>query len=360
MVLQVAADARQVDLGRDACGAKIRGIANARQLQQLRRVHGTAAKDHLTPGGELLVLAGAPHLHAPGDATFDQDPAGERAGPDGQVRPRQGRLQEGIGRTPAVQATLCDLIGTESQLRGPVEIGVARILEQPPGLEKGLCQPVQRGNILHRQRSIDTVILVCSARLALDLTERRQGPVPAPALASEGVAPFVVIAGRPPDVVHRIDRTRTAQGPAPGPVKPPVVQPGLGFGLIVPVVGRGLNGETHQHRRADQGTVIRPARLQQQHGMVRIARKSLGQHTAGRAGTDDDEVVDRLAHRQAVSCRIRDSAVRAGLSMPRISTVISLRSSQPDPRGVAPRNLCRARISEPERTGAISRTFSNP
>ena len=52
-VLQVAADAGQVDAHGDAVRAQLRGRADARQHQQLRRVEGAAAQDHLAPRAHL-------------------------------------------------------------------------------------------------------------------------------------------------------------------------------------------------------------------------------------------------------------------------------------------------------------------
>ena len=55
VVLQVAADGRQVVDDVDAERSQVLGVADARQLQQLRRVEGAAAQDHLAGARRVCV-----------------------------------------------------------------------------------------------------------------------------------------------------------------------------------------------------------------------------------------------------------------------------------------------------------------
>ncbi len=56
-VLQVHADAGQIDASGDAVRAQVRGRTDPRQHQQLRRVEGSAAQDDLAPRVHLARLA---------------------------------------------------------------------------------------------------------------------------------------------------------------------------------------------------------------------------------------------------------------------------------------------------------------
>lgn len=67
---------------------------------------------------------------------------------------------------------------------------------------------------------------------------------------------------------------------------------GLRIGGVVPVDAAIVNqfGETGGH--VDERIEILPAGFQQQDAMPRVGREPIGEHAAGRAGADDDVVVD--------------------------------------------------------------------
>ena len=91
MVLQVAADTRQVGHHRHGQRAELVGRPDAGQHQQLRRVDGAAAEDDLAGGPRLADLAALAILDADRAVLLEQHPPRQRACLDGEVRPLHRR-----------------------------------------------------------------------------------------------------------------------------------------------------------------------------------------------------------------------------------------------------------------------------
>ena len=85
MILEVAADAGIGGGDGDAHRLQVVGRADAREQEELRRVEGAAAQDHLAVGAELKPFPAAPRLDADGGAILDQDAVDEGAGQDLQI-----------------------------------------------------------------------------------------------------------------------------------------------------------------------------------------------------------------------------------------------------------------------------------
>ena len=88
MVLQVLADAGQVVHDVDAERRELRGVADAGELQQLRRVDRAAAEDHLARADRL-----AADLDADGARALEHDAVDERAAAHLEVRALHHRMQ---------------------------------------------------------------------------------------------------------------------------------------------------------------------------------------------------------------------------------------------------------------------------
>ncbi len=73
VIAQVPADPRQRVPDRDADAAQMRRIADAAELQQLRRGHHAARKDHLAPGVYLFALAAVGIFDAGRALAVEQD-----------------------------------------------------------------------------------------------------------------------------------------------------------------------------------------------------------------------------------------------------------------------------------------------
>ena len=107
MILQILADAGERHFCLDAVAAQLRGLADARQHQELRRVDGAAGEDDFACGIDLF---GGPAcgdvFDADGAMAVEQHAVDQRADFDGQTGPRQRRPQ--IGDRGAAAAAIAD------------------------------------------------------------------------------------------------------------------------------------------------------------------------------------------------------------------------------------------------------------
>ena len=87
MILQVGADAGQVDGRLDAHGAQMIRRADARQHKQLGRVDGAAGEDDVAVGAHRAALAPVVVLDAHGAVALDHHPARQGPGFEPQVGP---------------------------------------------------------------------------------------------------------------------------------------------------------------------------------------------------------------------------------------------------------------------------------
>jgi hypothetical protein len=81
--------------------AQVLGRADARDLQDVRRVHRAAAHDHLAVRAHRLGGAAAPDLNADAALALEQQAAGLRIGLDAQVRTAARLAQERLRRRAA-------------------------------------------------------------------------------------------------------------------------------------------------------------------------------------------------------------------------------------------------------------------
>jgi hypothetical protein len=75
VVLEIAADCGQVELGLDASRRKDTFRSNAAELQDLRRKYGTSGEDDFFAGleSDLMVVVSVEHFHARGREVFVED-----------------------------------------------------------------------------------------------------------------------------------------------------------------------------------------------------------------------------------------------------------------------------------------------
>jgi hypothetical protein len=296
VVLQVLADARQLVHQRNAHALEQRARPDARELQQLRRLDGAGAQQHLGTAARGLQHAALPVADAGGAAPFEHQLAGQRLGLDAQVGPLlHGRRQVGLGGAAAPALVRGELVVAGAFLRGAVEVAGARHADLLRAVDEGLDQLVLRGNVRNLQRSAAAVEGVGAALVALGLDEVGQHVVVAPAgVAQRG--PMVVVLALAADVDEAVDRAGAAQRLAARPVDAPAVHVGVGVGLEAPVIG----GAPHRLAVADgQVNPQRPigrAGFEQQHARGRVFAQARRQHAAGGTGADDDVVERFIRH----------------------------------------------------------------
>ena len=293
VVLQIGANALQLMHQRNAVSSQFLGIADARQLQDLRRLHGAGAEQNLgVRVDDGLGLGLVVHvLDADRAPVLDDDAGGARAGQAGQVRPLQGGMQIAAGGAPALAVMDGQLIGPPAFLLEAVEILGDRVARLTAGLDGRRIDRIGRRGLGDLQRAIAPVPGVAAPLQGLGTFEIGQHLGIGPA-GQAHLAPLVIVPGMAADIDHAVDRGRSAPAAAAGPPQLAVVQVGLGLGPEAPVVRPLLADQpADPGRHLDHEGVVAAARLQQQHLGRRVLAEPVGEHAARRACADDDVVV---------------------------------------------------------------------
>ena len=295
MVLQVLAHARGVDPHRDAVSGEVCRGADAAQHEQLRGVDRPAAQDHLAPrphvpreAREVDVHPGRPRLEAFACVGVGEgDPPHEGVGEHSQVAPPRRGAQVRVGRRCPGAAVLRHHRLGESLPRGQVG-GGNRMPELARRGEERRRVGARVALVLDGLRAGDALCGVGRVLGAFHAREVRRQRLPRPRVAGDR-RPFVVVGGEPAHPHHGVQRRRSAERPAPGPVDGASLQFALRDGVVVPVVAAA---EQLRERRRDvklQRPVHRPG-LQQDHthgGILAQPRRERG----SRGPRADDDVV---------------------------------------------------------------------
>ncbi len=237
------------------------GRADARQHQELRRVHRAARQDDLAAAARDLVAAVDHVAHAHGAVLVEDDALDQGVGDDVDVVAvaLDRRPQIGAGRAPALLVALRHLVVADAVLLGAIEVVVARYAGLGAGADEAVVDLERMALLGDVQRPFSAVILVVVALVVLGLLEEGQHLAVAPALVAE-LAPVVVVGGVAAHIEHGVDRRGAAQRLAARPVHAPVVAMLLRHGLVAPVEGRVLAqaGEARGHLELEGG--VRRAR----------------------------------------------------------------------------------------------------
>ncbi len=260
------------------------------QHQQLRRVDGAAAEDHLPPRRHRPLGALVAERNAGRALALQQDARAQRVGDDLQVGAAHRRAQErGGGRTPPPVAR-GHLVVADALLLGAVEVVGPRQAAGASRLDVGLAQRVALADVADRERPGAPVQgLVARPDAPLGAAEIGQHVVPRPSGVAE-LAPVVIVLGLAADIEQAVDGGGAAEHAPARPEHAPPMKLRLRLGLVAPVhplVGDGL---AVAERDVDPHVAVRPAGLQQHHAGGRVLRQPCGDDAAGRAGADDDVV----------------------------------------------------------------------
>ena len=316
MVLQIGTHAGQVVHHVNAVLAQQRCGPDARELQQLRRVHGACAQHHLAGGVGGHHLVAVPHLHAGAAAAaiglgFDDELRRLCAGPHFKVGPPiAGGAQEGLGRVPAPAAFLVHLEVAHAFVGAAVEVvggGNAGFLG---GLGKGVQHIPAQALLFHAPFAgaaggfvavqafevfIDALGLV-QPPVVFVAAEVGQHVVPTPAVIARQLGPLVVVARLAAHVDHAVDAAAAAQRLAARVAQGAAVQACVGLGVVQPVGARVANAIQVAHGDVDPVVVVLAAGLDQQHAVAAVCAQAVAQQGACGAAADDDVVKLGVAH----------------------------------------------------------------
>ena len=289
MILQVGADRRVVEHDRDAEFAEQRRRPDSGQLQDLGRIHRAATQDDLAGRRRDARHAALDVLDPDRALAIHADPPHPRAGFHTQVRPAERRAQEGVRRGPAPALADRDPVTAQAFRLRPVEIVGVRQAEFLRRRHPGRLGRMQKGaHILDVERP---VAQGPSFRVDAPLVLLEVGAhvVPAPAGVAH-VAPVVEIDRHAAAVDQRVDRARTADDPAARPVHRAPAEFRIRPGLVLPVHCRIGERAAVADRRADPEGPVGATRLEDEYPVAPAGGEPVGQHAAGGARADDDEI----------------------------------------------------------------------
>ena len=259
------------------------------ELQQLRRIIGSAGNQHFLARPRNAQIAVLLVLHRLRTLALEQDALRQRRRFDMQIAAvfRRPQIGERAGRPAA--APRRGLEEARTFLRLAVEIRIEGNAGLDRRFDEGLRQRVIMTPVRHRQRAAGAVIIVGAALLVLRLLEIGQHVVITPADIA-ALAPAVVILMLAAHVKQAVDRARSAQYFSARLEDLASAQAGLRLGLIHPVDGFFLEQLAVADRHVNPDVGVLWARFQQQHRMLAVGREPVGQHAPGRAGADDDVI----------------------------------------------------------------------
>ena len=215
-------------------------------------------------------------------------------GADGQIRARFGLVQI-AARGAGASALRRDraVHRAKAFLLIAVKVVGARVARLHARLYHRFKQRVHarlRGGDAHR--TVAAVVVVRPHVAGLCLAVIGQAVEVAPVLQTRFFRPVIQIHCVAAHVAHAVDQRRAAQPFTPSALHAAIVHERLWLGFIRPVVALALQreGQRGRHLGAEVKAVVRPARLKQQDGGVRIFSQSCCQYVAGRAGSDNDVV----------------------------------------------------------------------
>ena len=270
------------------------GIADPRELQQLRRIDRARAQQNFAVAIGDLAPPVALVFDAGGACAVEQDPARLRLGNDREI----GAATDGceIGARGAASATVArgQLIIARPFLHTAIEIRRARHARLDASIDEGVDDLVSLGRIGDMQRPIAAVIVIPAARLIFAALEIGQNVVIAPA-AVAALRPMIEILRLPADIDHTVDRARSAQHLAARPFHPPPGDAGIGFGFEAPIDGRIVDHLEQTAGDVNPRIAVGGPRFEQQHAIGGIGAQAVGQHASRRTGPDDD-IVERRTH----------------------------------------------------------------
>jgi len=297
VILEVLADPGQVRHHVDAQVPQLGAVTDSGQLQQLWRIDGTTATDHLAAIGAAetvpffifdpdRLLAVKQHLAAQG-MTLDLEV--------GPVFDRMDIGPRGIVASAPVNI-LIEL--AEPFLLKTVNVFGQRITGLLHGLEKGFKQRIVafRGGDI--ERAVGAVISIGPLQAGFEFAEIGQTVGVIPVFQSFDGSPFFIIQGIATDIDHTVDAAGTAEDFAPRLSNAAIVHVRLGGRLVKPVIG--LVGQQisqrGRHMDAEIKPVIRLTRFQNQYSRIRIGAQPISQDTSGGSAADNNVIICCILH----------------------------------------------------------------
>ena len=298
VVLQVLPHAGQVGDDADPVRAQLVRRADARQLEQLRRVD-RAAAEHDLARPDAVRAAPAGVVDAGRARAVEADAQHLRERDHVEVGPAHHRVQvraRGGEPAPAVHVAV---EGGEALLAVAVDVVGERVARLLHGGEERVVERAVRRSALEHERPLLAAedVIVRRREAGLHPLEVRQAVRVVPLLHAGVARPALVVHRVAALEDHPVDGARAAEHLPARVVDPAVAHVRLGLGLVAPVVEAVADRERERRGHVDEEVPerVRAAGLQHEDGRRGVGGEAVGQHAAGRAAAHDHVVV-AVAH----------------------------------------------------------------
>src|SRR5262245_33602106 len=210
MVLEVSADARQVNEGLDAEMLGISMWTNARQQQEARRVDRASAEYQLSGRTDGMQLAVQQKIETGTAGAGEPQLDRQRLGQDRQVLVCHHRPQISIGRAAPYAVADVQIHGTDALGFGDVQVVEVRHPVRPASRDERGRYRVQLLSALDSDRPARAAELTLAVLPVLGLLEERQHAMEVPASVA-GLCPAIVIGPVAAGPDHGVDAARSAE-----------------------------------------------------------------------------------------------------------------------------------------------------
>ncbi len=287
VVVQVLADAGQVDERLDAEASERGRGTDPREHQQLGRLDRPGTNDDLVPGpcpaqGAILCV-----FHADAARALEEEPDRPGGRQHGQVRRTEHGAQERLRN--AVTAAVADV---QLGVADPVGIGAVLVVVERDArlLRRRHRRSRDRMRLVagdHGEEPAGAVVRVGPAVEVLGALEDRQDVVVAPPVVAEG-GPAVVVGPVAAHVDHPVQGARPAEHLPSRPVQLPPRAGSLRHGAVPPVL-LGVPQLEQARGIVDGRVLVEEPCLEQEHTRAGVDQPA-GDDGSRRAGADDDDV----------------------------------------------------------------------
>ena len=303
VVLQIRANSQALVSDRDAVALQLSCRADAREHQQLRRIHRARGKNHFCGRCEKPRLPRMPHTHAHGARTFEFDALDERFSEQRQIGARPHRVQKSARAAPAHAASPVQVEQAEAVLLSAVEILVSRVPGLHGGLHKRIGERIRLREALHVELAACAVIRRSAARVVLVALVHRQHIGVTPARIAQR-RPIVIVRSMAADIDRAVHGRAAAQQLAARAGDAAPVHAGPAAELMLPVIARVRQQEDVADRQCrfdvDRELPVRRPGLDECDAARGVGRQAIRQHATCGAGADDDEVKPECVHADSI------------------------------------------------------------
>ena len=286
MILKIATHAGPIGDDVDALSSQFRRWANARELEQLRRIDRSARKDDFAICGDLQDLTPALVLYADRAPALEQHTRRQRVRDNLDVGTLHRGMQIRLGSAAPRAIAHGHVHAAEAFLPLAVHVPCQFVPSLLRSIEPSLVERVAQRPVSRIKRPIRAAIRVAALGPPFGALEIGQHVGIAPARGAF-IAPTLEIERIAAHIDQPVDRGRSTQPATTRRADLPAAQMRFGLAFIAPVVLPRVHRDRQRARHLDENRTIRAAMFKHQHTVPGRAQP-ICQHAPRRSRADYD------------------------------------------------------------------------